>query len=128
VDLIASLYHNYHTSEKMFERNDGQVSQGNRRRFQYESTSASEFKTENFDKIDTCMELFLTFFLRDPFTDADVHIYECTLTTEQKPMQGKGAKANARQGRQMGKPQSKAPSPSFRAASRLCRRPSAAIP
>jgi hypothetical protein len=28
----------------------------------------------------------------------------------------------------MGKPQSKAPSPSFRAASRLCRRPSAAIP
>ena len=101
MDLIASLCHNYRTSEECLKEMMDKSHKAIEDVFSTKALSASECKTENFDKIDTCMEPFLT--------------YLCTHPRGSASANGNRAKDNARQGRQMGKRQSKAPSPLFHA-------------
>jgi retinoblastoma-like protein 1 len=60
VVLIASLCHNYHTSEERLNEMMDKSHKAIEDVFSMKAQSASEFKTKNFDKIDTCMEPFLT--------------------------------------------------------------------
>ena len=57
MDLIASLScHNCHTSEKRLKEMMDKSHKAIEDVFSTKALSASECKTENFDKIDTCME------------------------------------------------------------------------
>jgi hypothetical protein len=59
VDLIASLCHNYHTSEECLKEMMDKSHKAIEEVFSMKALSASECKTENLDKIDTGMEPFL---------------------------------------------------------------------
>ncbi|PWZ27747.1 hypothetical protein Zm00014a_043021 [Zea mays] len=61
VDLIASLCHNYHTSEECLKEMMDKSHKAIEEVFSMKALSASECKTENLDKIDTGMEPFLTY-------------------------------------------------------------------
>jgi retinoblastoma-like protein 1 len=60
VDLIASLCHNYHTSEERLKEMLHKSHNAIEDIFHMKALSASECKPENLDKIDTGMEPFLT--------------------------------------------------------------------
>lgn len=60
MDLIASLCHNYHTSEQRLKEMMAKSHKAIEDVFSMKALSASEYKTENLDKIDTGMEPFST--------------------------------------------------------------------
>lgn len=60
MDLIASLCHNYHTSEERLKEMMDKFHKAIEDVFSTKALSASECKTENLDKIDTGMEPVLT--------------------------------------------------------------------
>lgn len=62
VNIIASLCHNYHTSEEHLKEMMDKFHKAIEDVFSTKALSASDCKTENLDKIDTGMEPFLTFF------------------------------------------------------------------
>jgi hypothetical protein len=71
VDIIASLCHNYHTSEKRLKEMMGKSHEAIEDFFGMKALSASKCKTENLDKIDTGME--------PPFSFACYRVRACIL-------------------------------------------------